>query len=320
MVRRLRNLRVRFNQLAAAVGEGRELSREAAATTQALRADTAAVRDDVQRLSARVAELEATLRAEVAADQRFRGDVIQGLRRVNAHEAWHRRRLREVRQAVDYEEAFADPEPLISVVIPTYERLETLRTRAIPSILAQEYRNIEIVIVGDSAPYGADEVREGFGDAPIRFVNLPMRGPYPEDSWRRWLVAGTPPLNEALQLARGQWIAFLPDDDAMRPHHLRTLLAEARRRRLEFVYGRFHYHAPHLDTVVGRFPPQHEHIAVQAGLLHGHLRFFEFELSDAVFGVPNDWGQVERMTWAGVRMGMVGEVVTDHYPGLKGMS
>jgi hypothetical protein len=326
------------------VGQGRELSREAATGIRGLREELARVSSgqeqlagELARLSGSVAALEdlartgagqeqlaaelARLSASLAAlaDQQpaFRADVINALRHIHADEAHHRRRLRELRETPEYAAAFSDAEPLISVLIPTYERLATLRERAIPSILAQEYRNFEIVIVGDNAPYGAAEVLEGFERAPIRYENLTARGRYPDDPRRRWLVAGTPPFNEAMHLARGAWMAPFADDDAMRPRHMRVLLERAQTDRLEFVYGQFLY-APSGEAI-GTFPPKLGEIGLQAALLHEALSLFELELSDADFNIPNDWGRIERMLRAGVRVGMVDEVLADHFPGLKGL-
>jgi hypothetical protein len=315
-------LRRRFNQLAAAVGEAREQARNAHMGTQALQSELARMRElqealteQVQHVSRALTLLDEQQSAEQRVAQTFRSDVIHGLRRVHAEEAWHRRRLRDVRDSADYDRAFSDPEPLISVLIPTYERLDTLRSRAIPSVLAQEYRNFEIVVVGDAAPYGADEILAGFGDAPIRYVNLAARGPYPPDARRRWLVAGTTPYNEAMHLARGAWIAPFADDDAMRPHHLRVLLERARTDRLEFVYGLLMSH-PSGDAI-GSFPPRLGDIGLQGALLHGGLAFFELELADADFDIPGDWACIERMLRAGVRVGMVQDVLVDYFPGMK---
>lgn len=324
-IAKLAGYRRRFNELAAAVGAGRELSRSAAQDARALREELAAVgrrqaafESQLRALNEQVTSLVETAQQQANLNGTFRDDVIRGLRRVHADEAWHRRRLRELRSTDSYERAFTDPEPLISVLIPTFDRLELLRSRAIPSILAQEYRHFEIVIVGDDSPYGFAEIADGFEDAPITFVNLPLRGPYPDDVAKRWLVAGTTPFNEAMASARGAWFAPFADDDAMRPHHLRTLLRAARERRLEFVYGRLQMHlAEHGDPVLGSFPPKHGDIGLQAALLHGDMRLFELELADADFGLPNDWARIVRMLRAGVRTGMIDDVVADYYPGMR---
>jgi hypothetical protein len=59
-------------------------------------------------------------------------------------------------------------------------------------------------------------------------------------------------------------------------------------------------------------------IGLQAALLHGHLSFFELELADADFDVPGDWARIERMLSAGVRVGMIDDVLAEYWPSTKG--
>lgn len=286
-----------------------------------LQQDLARLADVVDRLdtlTATAGRIEHEQARLLLSTKTSRDELLTGLKRVHADEAWHRRRLRELRTDPIYERAYTDPEPLVSVVIATWNRLDTLRDKVIPSVLAQEYRNVEIVIVGDNSAYGTDELTAGFDGAPIRFTNLPMRGPYPEEREKLWMVGGTPPFNEAFQQARGAWLAPFSDDDTMRPNHIRVLLESARERRLEFVYGRMMDH--HLDQPLGEFPPRWGQIGVQAAVMHSALRLFEFELSDADFRTPNDMGIVDRMLRAGVRCGMVDEIVADYYPSLRGLN
>lgn len=325
----------RIRRLLSAPGEAREMSRETLAAVEGLSAQVDVLGQRQTELAVALQHLhdriEAVARDATTRDEALsvavgglRGEhaqayseLLTGLKRVHADEARQRRRLREVRTTEAYERAYTEPDPLVSVLIATYNRLDTLRKRVIPSILAQDYRNIEIVIVGDQAPYGHSDIAEGFGDAPIRFTNLEMRGPYPDDHERLWMVAGTPPFNEALHQARGAWLAWFSDDDAMRPNHLRTLVGAARERRLELAYGRMQDH--HLDQPLGAFPPRWGQIGLQAAVFHSALRIFELELSDADFRTPNDMGMVDRLLRAGVRFGMVDEIVADYYPSLRGL-
>jgi hypothetical protein len=297
------------------VGQARDLAREAETGIRGVSEELARVAARQEQLASEIGRLSGSVAALEAEQPGFRADVINALKHIHAEEAWHRRRLRELRETPEYAAAFTDPQPLISVLIPTYERLGTLRERAIPSILAQEYRNFEIVIVGDNAPFGAAEVLDGFERAPIRYENLTAQVPYPDDVLRRWLVAGTPPFNEAMHLARGVWMAPFADDDAMRPRHMRVLLERARADRLEFVYSLLRV-VPSGETICS-FPPKLG-MGLQGSLLHGALSIFELELSDADFNVPTDWGRIERMLRAGVRVGMVDEVLTDYFPSMTG--
>ena len=226
----------------------------------------------------------------------------------------NRRRLQGLRASEEYELAFTEPEPLVSFLVPTYTSYETLRDVALPSILAQTHSNLEVIVVGDGAPAETAEAVAAVGDPRVRYFNRTIRGPYPEDPARRWYVIGSPPLNDALALAGGRWIAVLGDDDAVRPTHTEHLLAAAREHRHEHCYGlqlvNFEEGEP---LTLGEFPPRLGQWGLQAALFHAGLRFFELELADAIYEEPNDWSVCRRMLRAGVRTGMVDEIVVDKH-------
>ncbi|MEA2265946.1 MAG: hypothetical protein QOE27_1529 [Solirubrobacteraceae bacterium] len=289
-------LRERLRTIAAAVGETRERVIE----TQA-------------GLGAQIAELREAGEARAAAEAERTEALLLAL---SDGAAGKRERLWALRGRPGYDRAFEEPEPLVTVVIPTYENHRLLGERAIPSVLAQTYQHFEVVVVGDAAPPEARAVVEGFADARLRFHNLAYRGPYPEPPEARWLVAGVPPYNEAVRRARGSWIAPLDDDDAFRPDHLERLLGAARDRRLELAYGEVAIHRPDGGVQhLGRFPPEAGHAALQMAIYHAGLGpIFPLELTDALYGIPSDWGLFRRMLAAGVRMGMIDGVVVDGYP------
>ena len=150
----------------------------------------------------------------------------------------------------------ADPQPLVSVLIATYNRRELLIERALRSVQQQTYRHLEVIIVGDGCTDDTEQAVARLGDPRITFINLP-HAPRPQDSYHQWLVAGAAPGNEALRRARGQWIAWLDDDDEFSADHVETLLAEACARRLEFVYGQMDMEmSPGTWQPNGRFPPK----------------------------------------------------------------
>jgi hypothetical protein len=236
------------------------------------------------------------------------------LRRVYEEDPAHRRRLYELRRDPEYDLAFTESEPLVSFVIPTYTRFESLRDVSLPSILAQTYSNIEVIVSGDGSPPDTKKVVEEVGDPRVRFVNRSVRGPYPDDERVRWYTIGTPPYNDGVAVARGRWIAGLGDDDAVRPEHTEVLLAAVQEHRYEHCYGRHRVHYPSGETLdVGVFPPQKGEYVVQAALYHSGLGFFHMEPADYLYEEPNDWSLCRRMLTAGVRFGMVDEVLTDKY-------
>lgn len=100
--------------------------------------------------------------------------------------------------------------PLVSVVIPTYNRLESLAS-AIKSVLAQTYENYEIIVVNDGG-IDVSSVIKSFNSNKIRYFN--------HESNRGVSAAR----NTAIKAARGKYIAYLDDDDQYFPNHLQVLI------------------------------------------------------------------------------------------------
>ena len=280
------------------------------APIDAIAAEVRALASSVEALCARQKQTEAEVRAT-------RRDLLAIGQFSLEDESAARRALIAARAAPDYETPFTEGEPLVTVCIPTYSNHAQLVERSIPSALAQDYGNIEVVVVGDGALPETAAAIERLGDPRVRYENLTVRTPYPDDRRQRWLVAGTGPLNRAFELARGAWIVINNDDDALRPHHVSTLLAEARRSRDEVVYGRLLMHAPDGSTEeLGVFPPANHRFGWQLAIQHRAMLQFEFTLAAALFDEPGDWNRARRMLRAGVRFRMIDEIVCDYYPGL----
>jgi glycosyl transferase family 2 len=235
-------------------------------------------------------------------------------RHIYDEEPANRRRLNAVRASGEYELAFSEDEPLVSFIVPTYTSYETLRDVALPSILGQTYSNLEVIVVGDQAPPETAEAIASVGDPRVSYYNRTVRGPYAEDSDRRWYAIGGPPYNDGLARARGRWTAALGDDDAVRPTHTEHLLAAAREHRWEHCYGlQLIDFAEGEPLTLGGFPPRLGQWGTQAAIFHSGLRFFESELADSIYEEPSDWSKCRRMLRAGVRIGMIDEIVVDKH-------
>lgn len=126
-------------------------------------------------------------------------------------------------------------EPLVTVRIATRDRPELLMERSLASALRQSYERIEVIVVGDGCDDRTRRAVEQIRDSRIRYVNLPVPGRYPSEPTRRWRVAGTKPMNAALDLSAGAWIAPCDDDDEFTDDHVETLLGVAKATRSEFV-------------------------------------------------------------------------------------
>lgn len=97
---------------------------------------------------------------------------------------------------------------MISVIIPTFNRFELLNA-ALGSVAAQGVRNrIEVIVVNDGGPSVVPVVRAWENVLDVKLVELDRR------------VGPASARNVGIQLAAGEYIAFLDDDDLFMPEHL----------------------------------------------------------------------------------------------------
>jgi hypothetical protein len=204
--------------------------------------------------------------------------------------------------------------PLVTVRIATYNRAEILVERTLPTVFAQTYPHLEVLIVGDHCTDDTAQRLARIPDRRVRFVNLPERGRYPERPWARWMVAGAAPMNHALDVARGEWIAPLDDDDEFTPDHVEALLDACRRERWEMAFGVARMQLPWAEwREVGSAPLRADHVCHSAVLYWSGLRFMPHNWNAWRMGEPGDWNLWRRMKWSGVRIGFVPKVVTIHH-------
>ena len=116
--------------------------------------------------------------------------------------------------------------PLVSVIIPTYRRAGLLLDRALPSVWAQTERDFEVIVVGDGTDQETIERITPLLHPRFRFENLPHYK-YPADQREHWCLNGIGALNRGLDLATGDWVSVLADDDEWPRDHLERLLAHS---------------------------------------------------------------------------------------------
>lgn len=106
--------------------------------------------------------------------------------------------------------------PSISVVITTFEKPRLLE-QAIRSVLAQTAKPSEIIVVDDGSGNATRDVIHGFAGDGVAHIWQPNSGG----------PAG--PRNTGWSAARGEWIAFLDDDDLWHPRKLEVCTSALRR-------------------------------------------------------------------------------------------
>ena len=104
------------------------------------------------------------------------------------------------------------PNPLTTVIIPTYNREDHLRS-AIRSVLAQSYHSLELLVIDNNCTDGTDEcVRElAREDKRIRRIHEQTQGL-------------NPARNRGLAEARGEFVAYLDDDELAPSYWLASLM------------------------------------------------------------------------------------------------
>jgi hypothetical protein len=270
--------------------------------------ELAALRASVDELSATQAQLNTRLdqvfTSQTEVHTRVRRAQALSARTYEALQGWPAL-LEKARREPTYPLAYEDPEPLISIPIPTYNSPDTLCERALRSVRAQTYENWEAIVVGDHCTDDTAERVKALGEARIRFHNLPVRENDPEDPWESWAVRGSIPRSVGIELASGSWIAPLSHDDEWDPEHLEVLLEAARETRAEVAYSRMRVvDAQTADERIlrscGAWPPRLGEYAWQSAMFHGQLRFLRYDRACALASEPNDWNLARRAWEAGV--------------------
>jgi glycosyltransferase involved in cell wall biosynthesis len=104
-------------------------------------------------------------------------------------------------------------EPLVSVIVPTYDRPLLLR-RSLESVAAQTFQDWECIVVDDASPTSsAVDVVAALSDPRFRLVRRDANG------------GPSAALNTGLDAASASYVCFNADDDELLPHFLQEGVA-----------------------------------------------------------------------------------------------
>lgn len=114
-------------------------------------------------------------------------------------------------------------QPCVSVIVPVYNVAEFLEG-CLESILAQTYRDYEVICVNDGSTDASGEIAEQYAekDKRIRVIHQENKG----------LSAAR---NTGLKAARGTFISFLDSDDYIHPQFLEYMLFVIEREKTDIV-------------------------------------------------------------------------------------
>jgi glycosyltransferase involved in cell wall biosynthesis len=120
-------------------------------------------------------------------------------------------------------------ENLVSVIVPVYNA-EKFLSRCIQSILNQTYKNFELILVDDGSTDDSAKIIEKFSKTDGRIVALKQKNSGVSSA-----------RNAGLEIAKGEWIAFVDADDWIDADAYEILVKTALERQADLVLYQFKF-------------------------------------------------------------------------------
>lgn len=139
---------------------------------------------------------------------------------------------------------------LISVIVPVYN-VEEYLPRCVDSILAQTYRNLEVILVDDGTKDNSDQICDAYAakDSRIKVIHKKNGG----------LSSAR---NAGMDIAKGEYFGFVDSDDWIEPETYETMLGLALKHDAKMVCGgRYDVDSATGEKIVGLCPRKEEVIS-----------------------------------------------------------
>ncbi|MFC5446850.1 glycosyltransferase family 2 protein [Paenibacillus aestuarii] len=142
---------------------------------------------------------------------KFRKSRYKSLTKLNFHPKFEIWDFEKTRKGSFYKNEIIDKNPLVSILVRTVGRPNVLRN-TLCSIRNQTYSNIEVIIVEDGMPISEQMIIDEFKDLQIKYLAT-------REKKGRCVTA-----NLALEMASGEFLNFLDDDDFFFADHIEVLV------------------------------------------------------------------------------------------------
>ena len=146
-------------------------------------------------------------------------------------------------------------QPLVTIVTPSFNQAHFLE-ETIRSVLAQDYPNLEYIIVDGRSSDGSQEIIERYADELAWWVSEPDQGQ-------------TDAINKGFGRAKGDILAWLNSDDTYQPHAVSEAVAYLQTHsEAGMVYGDANL-IDASDQITGKFPArQTDYQRLRRGYVH----------------------------------------------------
>jgi len=219
-----------------------------------------------------------------------------------------------LKNSYEYQQVYEKENPLVSVCIATYNRCDLLVNRAVKSVLNQTYRNLELIVVGDCCTDDTQRSLLEIRDERLTFVNLPMRGSYPDDPMLRWMVAGTTPVGHALKIVKGDFITHLDDDDEYLDDRIEKLVRYIQENKVDVLWHPFWKQCAN-DKWELRECNDFKAGQVTTGSVfyHNWFKCIPWSLDAYRYKEPGDWNRFRKFKYLGATTKRFPEPLFRHY-------
>lgn len=125
--------------------------------------------------------------------------------------------------------------PKVSIIVPIYNVEKYLR-ECVDSILAQELKEIEVILVDDGSPDNCGKIVDEYAAKDKRVVAVHQKN-------SGYSIA----VNKGIDMAKGEYIGIIESDDWIEPDMYEKLYNNAKANNADVTKGLFYYYNPTLS-------------------------------------------------------------------------
>lgn len=164
---------------------------------------------------------------------------------------------------------------LISIIIPVYNA-EKYLPRTIEAVLKQTYRNIELILINDESPDNSAEVCKKYAalDSRVRYYEQSNHG----QGYTR---------ARGINLAKGDYVAFVDNDDIMQPNMYEVMLDAIHRDNSNVCACQWNYKLPNGDNTIDNNIYPESFYGIKTGIEFARYLYENKDVESGGYGYSN---------------------------------